>query len=208
MEYGREMEKVLLATNNAHKVGEYRQLLAGIPYTLVTPADIGLDLDVEEDGDTYADNAARKAVAFARASGLLALADDSGLEVSALGGEPGVRSSRFAGPGASDADRIALVLERLRRVPSAGRAARFVCVIAVARPTGEVDLVEGECRGEIAAAPRGGHGFGYDPVFLVPEAGGMMAELPPEEKHRISHRGRAAAKAREVLARLAAEGRT
>jgi XTP/dITP diphosphohydrolase len=197
------MEKILLATNNAHKVGEYRQLLAGIPYALITPAEIGLDLDVAEDGDTYADNAARKALAFARASGLLALADDSGLEVFALGGEPGVRSSRFAGPGASDADRIARLLERLGRVPGASRAARFVCVIAIARPTGDLDSVEGECRGEIAAAPRGSHGFGYDPVFLLPESGVTMAELPPEAKHRISHRGRAAAQAREVLERLA-----
>lgn len=199
------MERILLATNNAHKVREYRQLLAGIPYEIVTPADLGLDLDVAEDGETYAENAARKAVAFARASGLLSLADDSGLEVAALRGEPGVRSSRFAGPGAGDSDRIRLVLERLRDAPGADRAARFVCVIAVARPAGEVDLVEGECRGEIAAAPRGAHGFGYDPVFLVPEAGVTMAELPPEEKHRISHRGRAAAKARELLARLAEE---
>ena len=200
------MRKVLLATNNAHKVAEYRQLLAGIPFELVTPADVGLDLDVEENGDTYAENATLKAVAFARASGLLSLADDSGLEVAALGGEPGVRSSRFAGPGASDADRIALVLERLRSVRGTGRAARFVCAIAVARPTGEVDLVEGECGGEIALSPRGAHGFGYDPVFLLPDAGVTMAELPPEEKDRISHRGRAAAKAREVLARLAGEG--
>jgi len=200
--------KVLLATNNAHKVGEYRRLLDGVPYEVVTPADVALDLDVEEDGETYAANAARKAVAFARASGLLCLADDSGLEVFALGGEPGVRSSRFAGPGATDADRIALILERLRRVPGASRTARFVCVIAIARPTGELELVEGECRGEIAAAARGSHGFGYDPVFLVPEAGLTMAELPPEEKHRVSHRGRAAAKAREVLARLAMEGST
>jgi len=200
--------RVLLATNNAHKVGEYRRLLDGVPYEVVTPADVALDLDVEEDGETYAENATRKAVAFARASGLLCLADDSGLEVFALGGEPGVRSSRFAGPGATDADRIALVLERLRRVPGVSRAARFVCVIAIARPTGELELVEGECRGEIAAAARGSHGFGYDPVFLVPEAGVTMAELSPEEKHRISHRGRAAAKAREVLARLAMEGPT
>ncbi len=199
------MEKLLLATNNAHKVGEYRQLLAGIPYEVVTPADIGLDLDVDESGDTYADNAARKAVAFARASGLLSLADDSGLEVCALGGEPGVRSSRFAGAGASDADRIARVLDRLHEIPNADRAARFVCVIAVAQPSGEVDLVEGECRGEIAGAPRGRHGFGYDPVFFIPELGVVMAELPPEEKHRVSHRGRAAAKAREVLAKTAGQ---
>jgi XTP/dITP diphosphohydrolase len=178
-------------------------LLAGIPLELVTPAELGLDLEVAEDGETYADNAARKATAFSRASGLLALADDSGLEVLALGREPGVHSSRFAGPGATDADRISLVLERIRAIPGAGRAARFVCVIALARPSGELDLVEGECRGEIAAAPRGEHGFGYDPVFYIPEAGRTMAELAPEEKHRISHRGRAAARARELLSMFA-----
>lgn len=197
--------KCLLATNNAHKVGEYRQLLAGIPYELVTPSHLGLDLDVAEDGDSYADNAARKAVAFARASGLLSLADDSGLEVFALDREPGLRSSRFAGPGATDADRIALVLQRLRGTPGASRAARFVCVIAIARPDGRLDVVEGECRGEIAAAPRGEHGFGYDPIFFVPEVGRTMAELPPDVKNRLSHRARAAAAAREVLSRLDGE---
>ena len=192
----------LLATNNAHKLGEYRQLLAGIPYEIVTPSHLGLDLDVAEDGETYADNATRKAVAFARASGLLSLADDSGLEVFALDREPGLRSSRYAGPGATDADRIALVLEKLRARPGTSREARFVCVIALARPDGELDIVEGECRGEITTAPRGEHGFGYDPIFFVPEVGKTMAELPPDVKNRLSHRARAAATARAVLARL------
>jgi XTP/dITP diphosphohydrolase len=203
--------KCLLATNNAHKVGEYRPLLAGAPVEILTPADLDLALEVDEDGATYAANAAKKAVAFARASGLLALADDSGLEVFALGGEPGVRSSRYAGPDATDRDRIALVLARLAALPGASRAARFVCAIALARPGGEVEVVEGECRGEIAESPRGGNGFGYDPIFYLPALGKTIAELSDEEKNRVSHRARAAEKARAALARRAADdpgGRT
>jgi len=201
-----ERGELLLATSNKGKIQEYRALLRGLGLEIRSPAQLGLHLHVAEGEPTYAGNAAAKALAFARASGLVTLADDSGLEVAALGGEPGVRSSRYAGPGAGDGERIDLLLGRLRGVPPDERAARFVCVIAVATPAGEVLTVEGECRGVIAEAPRGEHGFGYDPVFYLPEYGKTMAELPPELKNRISHRARAARAARPLLRRLARQG--
>ncbi|HJX13039.1 MAG TPA: XTP/dITP diphosphatase [Dehalococcoidales bacterium] len=196
-------EKLLLATNNPGKVREYKSLLEGIPYEIVTPAGQGISGEVEETGATFEENARLKAAALAAASGLLSLADDSGLEVAALGGEPGPRSRRYAGEGATDAERISYLLDRLKDVPEAGRAARFVCVIAVAAPDGLVGTCEGECRGVITREPRGEGGFGYDPVFYLPELGKTMAELPPEEKNRVSHRARAAEKAREMLMKLA-----
>jgi XTP/dITP diphosphohydrolase len=188
--------ELLLATNNQHKIAELRELLRGLrDVQLRAPAELGITLDVPEDAPTYAGNAAAKALAFARAAGLVALADDSGLEVDALGGEPGVRSARYAGPGASNADRIALILDRLRGVPIGRRGARFVSVIAVATPDGEVRTVEGECHGYIAESPSGQAGFGYDPVFFLPEQGRTMADLTDAEKNEISHRGRAARRA-------------
>jgi XTP/dITP diphosphohydrolase len=156
---------------------------------------------VEETGETFRDNAILKANAFARSAGLPALADDSGLEVDALGGAPGVRSARYAGPGASDADRIALLLRNLAHVPAAQRQARFRCTMALATPEGLVGTVDGTCEGEIAFAPRGSNGFGYDPVFLLPHLGRTMAELRDEEKHAISHRGRAGRAALELIER-------
>jgi XTP/dITP diphosphohydrolase len=133
----------------------------------------------------------------------LSLADDSGLEVSALGGEPGVRSARYAGEDASDAERVRYLLSKLDGIPQEKRQARFRCVIAIANPQGEVELCTGECEGFIAFEPKGERGFGYDPIFYLSELGKTMAELPPEKKNKISHRGRAAARAREVLKRLA-----
>ncbi|MBN1484091.1 MAG: tRNA (guanosine(37)-N1)-methyltransferase TrmD [Chloroflexia bacterium] len=189
--------RLLLATNNPGKLREYRALLAGLPIELVTPAELGLELEVEESGQSYAENAALKARAFARASGLLSLADDSGLEVDALDGAPGLRSARY--DGGSDRDRYQLLLERLADVPPERRTARFRCVIAIAGPAGTVQTCEGTCEGHIIEAPRGGSGFGYDPVFLLPERGRTMAELPAEEKNEISHRARAAQKARALL---------
>jgi XTP/dITP diphosphohydrolase len=200
-------KRLLLATNNPGKAAEYRALLQGCGWELVTPRDLGLSLEVEEAGGDYAENARIKAEAFAKASGLVALADDSGIEVGALGGAPGPLSARFGGEDASDAQRVALLLERLKAVPAERRSARFRCIIAVARPEGQVSLFEGQCEGRVAEEPRGENGFGYDPVFLLPERGLTIAELPPEEKNAVSHRGRAARQARALLEGLLRECR-
>ena len=194
--------KLLLATNNKAKVREYQNLLRGIPYEIVTLAEQGITTVVDEVGESLEENARLKATALAAESRLLSLADDSGLEVDALGGEPGVLSARYAGGGASDVERINYLLARLKDVPGPERTARFRCVIAIAAPDEVVELCSGECRGLIAVAPRGDHGFGYDPVFYLPEMGKTMAELPPEMKDRISHRAQAARKARELLQKL------
>ncbi len=193
--------QILLATNNVHKLEELRAILAGLPVELVPPAAHGLALEIEETGSSLEENAILKARAFAGVSGLPALADDSGLEIDALGGAPGVHSRRFAGPDASDADRIHLVLERLRDVPREQRTARFRCVIALAKPGQLIGTVEGVCEGMIAYEPRGRGGFGYDPIFWLPDRGCTMAELAPEEKNRISHRARAGEAARHLIAR-------
>ncbi len=195
-------EQLLLATNNKGKVREYKNLLRNLPYKLVTLADKGIATTVEETGKSLEENASLKATAFAAESQLLTLADDSGLEVEALGGEPGPLSARYAGENASDADRVNYLLSRLKDVPREKRSARFRCVIAIAIPCGKVELCCGECAGLITFAPRGEHGFGYDPVFYLPEFDKTMAELPAETKNRVSHRGRAARKARQVLERL------
>jgi XTP/dITP diphosphohydrolase len=193
--------KLLVATTNPGKQREYRDLLRGIAAEIVFPDDLGITLAVEEDGATFRENAAKKAVALARASGLPALADDSGLEVEVLGGEPGVRSARYAGPRADDPRRRAFLLEKLRGIP-APRKARFVCVIAVTAPSREVRYAEGECRGEITLAERGMNGFGYDPIFQVEGRSQTMAELTSEEKNRISHRAHAARAAIPILRKL------
>jgi XTP/dITP diphosphohydrolase len=196
--------KLLVATNNPGKIREYEALLKGLPLTLSYPAQEGIDIEVQEAGSTFAENARLKAVAYAAASGLLTLADDSGLEVDALEGEPGTRSARFAGPGASDEDRYRLLLSKLEGVPWERRTARFRCVIAVAGLQGEVHTAEGTCEGLIAFEPKGEHGFGYDPVFYMPEHGQTMAELESEVKNRISHRARAVEGARRILQELLA----
>jgi len=199
--------RLLIASNNPGKAAEYRELLGDIGWELVTPRDVGLHLEVEESGRDYAENAKIKAATFAKASGLVALADDSGIEVDALGGEPGPLSARFGGEVISDGERVALLLERLAGVPPEGRSARFRCLIAVARPEGRVDLFEGRCEGRVAVEPRGESGFGYDPVFLLPDRGLTMAELPPNEKNAVSHRGRAARQAKAFLEGLLRECR-
>ncbi|HET9222317.1 MAG TPA: XTP/dITP diphosphatase [Roseiflexaceae bacterium] len=200
------MTILLIATTNQNKLREYAGIFAGLPFDLRSLRDVGIDDDVEETGATFAENAQLKAEFYAARSGLLALADDSGLEVAALGGEPGVFSHRYAGPGASDADRNALLLEKLMDVPFHARLARFVCVIALARPTGPVELVEGVLPGVIELAPRGTNGFGYDPLFYVLDENMTLAELPAERKNQISHRALAARNAREVLERWVGEG--
>lgn len=197
--------RLLIATHNRGKLIEYQGLLAGLPLELVTLDSVGLRDDVEEHGATFAENARLKAVTYARKSNLLTLADDSGLEVDALGGEPGVRSKRYAGENKSDAERIAFLLGKLRTVPREKRSARFRCAIAIASPEGRVWESQGTCEGEILFAPRGTHGFGYDPVFYFPDLGVTMAELSTAEKNKISHRARAAQGAREILSRWIAE---
>ena len=191
--------RILLATNNAGKVRELVVLLAGTPFAVATPGDEGIALDVEETGDTFEENAVLKARAFAEASGLLSIADDSGLEVDALGGEPGVRSARYAGPEASDEDRVRYLLGNLEGVEWERRSARFRSVVALAYPGGEVRLFEGACEGMVAFEPRGDKGFGYDPIFYIPSLDRHMAELELEEKNLMSHRGQATRKAAEFL---------
>ncbi len=197
--------RLLIATHNRGKLREYRQLLADLPVEVADLDQIGIIEEVPETGSTFTENAVQKALAYARLSGLWTWADDSGLEVDALGGEPGVHSARFAGPNAADEDRYRLLLQRMAHVPPGRRTARFRCVIAIATPEGRVEVAEGHCEGEIALAPRGEHGFGYDPVFYLPDRQLTMAELPPEEKNRISHRARAARAARWILERMLAE---
>ena len=196
------MTKLLLGTNNQAKVREYRSLLQGIPFKMTTLAEQGITTVVNEMGESLEENARLKAVALAEQSQLLTLADDSGLEVDALGGEPGRLSARYAGEGASDEDRIGYLLLRLKDVPWPERSARFRCVIAIAVPGGVVEVCSGECRGFMTFEPRGEEGFGYDPIFYLPELDKTMAELPLEMKNQISHRGQAARKARLVLERL------
>lgn len=196
------MTKLLLATNNHGKLKEFLHIYQGLPVELLIPSQLNLVLEVEESGSTYAENAALKARAFAEASGLYSLADDSGLEVDALGGQPGIHSARYATlPSANDADRRAYLLKNLR-----GKArpwiARFRCVIAIGMPGGEVLFAEGICPGEIIPEERGEQGFGYDPIFLLPELGLTMAELPVDEKNRLSHRARAAMAAEPILRSL------
>jgi len=200
------MPKLLLATNNKGKLEELRVLLKGIPFTMIAPAECGLSLDVEESGKTYAANARIKATLFANTSGLLTLADDSGLEVTVLGGAPGVLSSRYAGPGADDEKRVAFLLEKMRGIPVDERDARFKCVIAIALPYGSIKTCSGSCRGIISTEPRGTNGFGYDPVFYLPGFDRTMAELPQDIKNSISHRARAAAAAKKILFGMAHTG--
>jgi XTP/dITP diphosphohydrolase len=193
------MPKLLLATGNKAKVREYKSLLKGLPFELVLLAELGINTGVDEIGESLEENARLKAATLARKSQLLTLADDSGLEVDALGGEPGRLSARYAGEGASDRDRVEYLLSRLEDVPEGKRSARFRCVIAIARPGGEVELCSGECHGFITLEPRGKEGFGYDPIFYLPGLGKTMAELTLEEKNRVSHRGRAARQAIQLL---------
>ena len=190
--------RLLIATHNRGKLIEYQEMLDD-HFELVTLDDVGIRDDVEETGVTLAENARLKALAYARPSGLLTLADDSGLEVDALGGEPGVYSKRYAGENKSDAERNAFLLNKLRDVPRGKRAARFRCAIAIATPDGKLWETDGACEGEIMFEPRGTNGFGYDPIFQVAERGVRMAELSTAEKNKISHRARAAEKARKIL---------
>jgi XTP/dITP diphosphohydrolase len=200
----RDASRVLIATSNPHKIAEFREIFAGLPIELVTPDEARLVVALEETGVTFEQNAILKALAYADASGLLALADDSGLEIDALHGEPGVYSARWAGEDVTYSQRFEILFERLRGVSAAERTARYRCAIAIAAPAplGLYTVVDGTLAGRIADEPRGTNGFGYDPIFFVPEADRMVAEMSAEEKHRISHRGKAARAAAEVLRQL------
>jgi len=198
------MNKLLIATNNPGKVKELQELLNGLNIELITPSQIGLDLDVIEDGLTYAENATKKAIAFAQASNLISLADDSGLEVDALNGEPGLYSARYGsinGEKLSDAERRAYLLSKLQDKPRPWTA-HFHATIAISTPNNQLQITNGICPGEIIPSERGTGGFGYDPIFLLPELGKTMAELTMDEKNRLSHRARAVMKAKKILQEL------
>jgi XTP/dITP diphosphohydrolase len=195
--------KLNIASNNADKVEEFQDLLQGCGWQVIAPWEVDVKLDVEETGQSYAANARLKAQAFSRASRLAALADDSGLEVDALNGEPGALHHSRGWDGANQHERIALLLEALKRVPAGLRRARFRAVLVVAMPEGSFLEEEGVCEGVIAEAPSGTGGFGYDPVFVLPQAGRTMAELSVAEKNRVSHRAVAASKLKPGLRALA-----
>lgn len=194
--------RLLIATNNEGKKEEFRVLLRQFEASLVFPPELDICLDVPEDRPSYRENAIQKAAAHCNASGLIALADDSGLEVDALGGAPGLRSSRYAAGG--DADRARALLAALDGVPAERRTARFRCALAAVTPQGQALCSEGVCEGLIALGPSGTGGFGYDPVFYLPEHASTMADLPPEVKNRVSHRARAVATALPWLHELLA----
>jgi len=198
--------KVIFASRNRGKAKELAELVADAGIELLSLADLPGAPEVVEDGATFEENAATKARAIAAWAGLPAVADDSGLEVDAIGGAPGVRSARFAGDGATDAENNAKLLRMMADVPPGHRTARFVSVIAVATPAGKVSTVRGTCEGIIGHEPRGAGGFGYDPLFIVPEYGLTFAEMDLATKNRISHRGRAFRLARDLLI-AAAQGR-
>jgi XTP/dITP diphosphohydrolase len=195
--------KLLLATSNPGKQREFRFLLGASGWEIITPQELRLSLPDEEKETDYTENAIIKAENAARASGLTSLADDSGVEVDALNGVPGVLSARFGGPGLDDRGRLDLMLERLANVPDEERTARYRAVIAVVRPDVETMTFEGICEGVIGREPVGDGGFGYDPIFYIPNKGKTMAELTMEEKNEISHRAVAAKKAVEFLKSLA-----
>jgi XTP/dITP diphosphohydrolase len=196
---------VVLATRNPGKVRELSALLADLPLEVKSLLDFPDMPFLVEEGATYAENAMAKALTVSRATGQEALADDSGIEIDALDGAPGVHSSRWLGEDASDADRNTAVLERLRGVSPEARTARFRAVVAIAQPDGTVRTFEGVVEGRIAERPAGREGFGYDPIFLVQGEGRTMAELDSQIKNRISHRARAVRAARSVLAALAGD---
>lgn len=199
------MKKLLLATTNKGKIGEYRYLFRDLPFEIVSPLQENIDIDVDEKYMTLEDNARQKALEYAKRSGIITVADDSGLEVDVLGGEPGVRSSRYAGEGASDEDRVNFLLSKLEGVPPEKRTAHFKCVIAIADEKGIKATCTGECHGTIIFEPKGENGFGYDPIFFLPELNKTLAELDTETKNNLSHRANAAREAVPILSRIAGE---
>jgi XTP/dITP diphosphohydrolase len=206
------MQKLLVATHNPGKVREYRELLTDLDLEVTSLDAVGITQDVEETGATFAENAILKARAYADLSGLLTWSDDSGLEVDALDGRPGVYSARYGGPGLSERDRYMLILDELRahprqNCPHQTWTARFRCVVALALPNGELHTVEDTVEGVITDQPAGEHGFGYDPIFYLPDYQATLAQLPPDIKNEISHRGKAARSAKQLLRQLLAQGK-
>lgn len=198
------MRKLLIATHNQGKVREYRELLADLPVEVTFLDELGITTEVDETGESFAENAVLKALGYAEMTGLWTWADDSGLEVDALNGEPGIYSARYGGL-ASDQARYTYLLERLADVPADQRAARFRCVVALALPDGDAFTASGVIEGAIVSAPRGRNGFGYDPIFQIEWSDLTMAELSPELKNSISHRAKAARSARRILMTLLEE---
>jgi XTP/dITP diphosphohydrolase len=193
------IHRILLGTSNPGKIAEMIAMLDGLPLMILQPSDVSLKLSVEENGESYLDNATHKALSWSRQSGITTLADDSGLEVDALNGAPGVKSHRFTGNmDASDAERRIYLLQQLHNFPRPWTA-HFICAVAIAIPGGELITGAGSCEGEIIPEERGTNGFGYDPIFLVGDTGKTMAELSTEQKNRISHRARAIASTRPAL---------
>lgn len=190
---------LLIATLNPGKTREIAAFLAARGFAVTTPAERGLREPYEERGETYEENALGKARHYAALSGLAAIGDDSGIEVDALGGRPGPRSARYGGAGLDDVARCRILLRELNGVPLDRRTARYVALLAIARPDGATQAFRGTCEGRIALEPRGAGGFGYDPLFLYPPLGATFAELPREEKERVSHRGIALARLAEFL---------
>ena len=199
-------EQLLLATRNPGKLEEYVDLFSNLPLDWSTLDDIGISEEVEENGTTFEENAVLKARTYARLSGCLTIADDSGLEVDALDGMPGVRTARFGGPSLSPKERYEYLLSKLEGIPDEQRDARFCCVIAIAKPGQLVGTAHGICSGIITDRPQGSFGFGYDPVFFLPNLGRTMAQLTSKEKHKISHRGQAAAQIEPILLKLLQDG--
>jgi XTP/dITP diphosphohydrolase len=196
------MIRLLIATNNIGKQKEIRSLLRNLAVDLMTPDELDLNLMVTEDGTTYSENAAKKATSFAKTTGLVCLADDTGLEVEALGGAPGLYSARYSPQNnATDADRRAYLLEQLKNHPRPWKA-QFRCIVAIASPPGEVYFTEGICPGVIIPTERGSHGFGYDPIFHISSVGKTMAELSMSEKNTLSHRAIAVNQAIPILMEL------
>ena len=195
--------KLLVATRNPGKMVELTELLDGIPFRLTSLDDEGVVGEAEETGATFEENARLKASFYASLTGLLTLADDSGLEVDTLSGEPGVHSARYGGPGLTDEDRVELLLKNMKDVPWEKRAGRFRCVISILSPSEDFGMVNGVVEGIIQYEPKGANGFGYDPVFFLPHLGMTTAELSLEEKNLLSHRGQAARKAAGLLKSMA-----
>ncbi len=190
---------LVVGTRNKKKLVEIRELLSDLDFNVLSIEDFTGIPEIEEDGDTFEENASKKAIEVAQITRKLTLADDSGLEIDYLDGRPGIHSARFAGDNATDADRNQKVLDLLKDVPGPQRTARFRCAIAIASPDAQAEVVVGTCEGEIALEPRGTAGFGYDPLFIVPDYGKTYAELGQEKKNQISHRALALKAARELL---------
>ena len=194
-----EKRNLLVATGNPGKMREVSHILKGLPFQVLSLQDFGMSMTVEETGATFAENAVLKASAYCASAGMLTMADDSGLVVDALDGRPGVLSARYGGEGLTDPQRVELLLRELEGVPWEKRTARFRCVIALTWPGGQVETVEGVVEGVIQYEPEGCNGFGYDPIFHLPERGCTTAQLSTSDKNRISHRGQAVRKAAELL---------